>query len=46
MASFNTGKERYLPSQVQVSNGTAKLVAEPLAPLLRKQRLLSGSMHA
>src|SRR4026207_2556114 len=31
-ASFNTGKERYLPSQVQVSNGTAKLVAEPLVP--------------
>lgn len=31
-ASFNTGKERYLPSQVQVSNGTAKLVAEPLSP--------------
>ena len=31
-ASFNTGKERYLPSQVQISNGTAKLVAEPLAP--------------
>ena len=31
-SSFNTGKERYLPSQVQVSNGTAKLVAEPLVP--------------
>jgi beta-glucanase (GH16 family) len=31
-ASFNTGKERYLASQVQVSNGTAKLVAEPLSP--------------
>jgi hypothetical protein len=31
-ASFNMGKERYLPSQVQVSGGTAKLVAEPLAP--------------
>jgi hypothetical protein len=31
-ASFNSGKERYLPSQVQVSNGTAKLVAEPLSP--------------
>ena len=31
-ASFNTGKERYLPSQVQVANGTAKLVAEPLTP--------------
>src|SRR5262245_13602886 len=31
-ASFNTGKERYLPSQVQISNGTGKLVAEPLTP--------------
>lgn len=31
-ASFNHGKERYLPSQVQISNGTAKLVAEPLSP--------------
>ena len=31
-ASFNTGKERYLPSQVRISDGTAKLVAEPLAP--------------
>ena len=30
--TFNSGKERYLPSQVQVSNGTAKLVAEPLSP--------------
>lgn len=30
--SFNTGKERYLPSQVRISNGTAKLVAEPLSP--------------
>jgi hypothetical protein len=31
-ASFNAGKERYLSSQVQISNGTAKLVAEPLVP--------------
>jgi len=31
-ASFNTGKERYLPSQVQVGNGVARLVAEPLEP--------------
>ena len=31
-ASFNSGKERYLPSQVRISNGTAKLVAEPLSP--------------
>ena len=44
-SSFNTGKERYLPSQVQVSNGTAKLVAEPLAAPVREQCLLPGSMH-
>src|SRR5207245_1746397 len=31
-SSFNNGKEHYLPSQVQVSGGTAKLVAEPLVP--------------
>ena len=31
-ASFNSGKERYLPSQVQISGGTARLVAEPLTP--------------
>ena len=31
-ATFNQGKERYLPSQVRVNGGTAKLVAEPLSP--------------
>ena len=30
--TFNQGRERYMPSQVRVSNGTAKLVAEPLSP--------------
>jgi beta-glucanase (GH16 family) len=30
-ASFNHGRERYLPSQVTVSNGTAKLTAGPAA---------------
>ncbi len=29
-ASFNNGRELYQPGQVRVSNGTAKLVAEPL----------------
>jgi hypothetical protein len=29
-ASFNLGKETYKPEQVRVSDGTAKLVAEPL----------------
>jgi hypothetical protein len=31
-ASFNHGRERYLPSQVTVSKGTAKLTAAPLLP--------------
>jgi beta-glucanase (GH16 family) len=31
-ASFNLGKETYKPEQVRVSDGTAKLVAEPLLP--------------
>jgi beta-glucanase (GH16 family) len=31
-SSFNDGKEHYLPSQVQLSNGAAHLVAEPLNP--------------
>jgi hypothetical protein len=30
--TFNKGKETYRPEQVRVSNGTAKLVAEPLVP--------------
>src|SRR3981189_1591082 len=29
-STFNKGKEHYLPSQVQLSNGVAHLVAEPL----------------
>jgi beta-glucanase (GH16 family) len=31
-SSFNNGKEHYLPSQIQLSNGVAHLVAEPLTP--------------
>jgi beta-glucanase (GH16 family) len=31
-ASFNQGRERYLPGQVRVGDGTARLVAEPLSP--------------
>jgi beta-glucanase (GH16 family) len=31
-SSFNNGREHYQASQVQISNGTAKLVAEPLSP--------------
>jgi len=31
-STFNHGREHYQPSQVQVSNGTAKLIAAPLSP--------------
>ncbi|WP_185981870.1 family 16 glycosylhydrolase [Skermania sp. ID1734] len=31
-SSFNNGREHYLPSQVQISDGVAHLVAEPLNP--------------
>lgn len=31
-STFNQGREHYLPSQVVVSNGTAKLIAAPLSP--------------
>lgn len=41
-ASFNTGKEQYLPSQVQISNGTAKLVAEPLSPAVANSACYQG----
>jgi len=31
-STFNNGREHYQPSQVVVSNGTAKLIAAPLSP--------------
>lgn len=31
-SSFNKGRETYRPGQIRVSDGTAKLVAEPLLP--------------
>jgi hypothetical protein len=31
-STFNSGREHYEPSQVSVSNGTAKLIAAPLSP--------------
>lgn len=31
-STFNNGREHYMPSQVKVSNGTAKLIAAPLSP--------------
>jgi beta-glucanase (GH16 family) len=41
--SFNHGRERYLPSQVQVSGGTAKLIAEPLSPPYASTGCYNGS---
>jgi hypothetical protein len=40
--SFNTGREHYDPGQVRVSNGTAKLVAEPLMPPLSSTGCYQG----
>jgi hypothetical protein len=42
-ASFNNGRERYLPSQVVVSNGTAKLIAAPLSPAQASDACQGGS---
>jgi beta-glucanase (GH16 family) len=41
--TFNQGYERYLPSQVAVSNGTAKLVAAPLSPAYSSSGCYDGS---
>jgi hypothetical protein len=41
-SSFNSGKEHYQPSQVRLSNGTAKLVAEPLSPPLADSACYNG----
>jgi hypothetical protein len=41
-SSFNTGKEHYLPSQVQVNNGVAHLAAEPLNPPYINKGCYSG----
>jgi beta-glucanase (GH16 family) len=42
-SSFNHGKEHYLPSQVQLSNGVAHLVAEPLNPPYTDGSCYNGS---
>lgn len=42
-SSFNDGKEHYLPSQVQVSDGIARLVAEPLIPPYIDSACYNGS---
>ena len=41
-SSFNQGKETYKPEQVRVSNGTAKLVAEPLSPPMASTACYQG----
>ncbi len=41
--TFNHGRERYLPSQVVVSGGTAKLIAEPLSPPYASSACYTGS---
>jgi hypothetical protein len=42
-SSFNQGREHYQPSQVVVSNGTAKLIAAPLAPPYQTSACQNGS---
>ena len=41
-STFNTGREHYLPSQVKVSNGTAKLIAAPLSPAVSSSACQGG----
>jgi beta-glucanase (GH16 family) len=41
--TFNNGRERYYPSQVQLSGGTAKLVAEPMSPAVANAGCYQGS---
>ncbi len=40
--SFNQGRERYLESQNQVSNGTVKMIAAPLSPPYANNACLNG----
>jgi beta-glucanase (GH16 family) len=42
-SSFNNGREHYMPSQVVVSNGTAKLIAAPLNPPFANNACQNGS---
>ncbi len=42
-SSFNHGREHYLPSQVVVSGGTAKLIAAPLNPPYATSACQGGS---
>jgi beta-glucanase (GH16 family) len=43
--SFNTGREHYDPGQVRLSNGTAKLVAEPLSPTISSGGCYNGTCN-
>lgn len=40
--TFNQGREAYLPEQVTVSSGTAKLTAEPLSPPIGNSACYQG----
>lgn len=40
--SFNSGREHYAPEQIQVSNGTGKLIAAPLSPPLSSTGCYQG----
>jgi len=42
-STFNNGREHYQPSQVVVSNGTAKLIAAPLSPPYASSACQNGS---
>ncbi len=42
-STFNQGREHYQPSQVVVSNGTAKLIAAPLSPPYQTSACQNGS---
>jgi Glycosyl hydrolases family 16 len=42
-STFNNGREHYQPSQVVVSNGTAKLIAAPLSPPFPSSACQNGS---
>ena len=42
-STFNQGREHYQPSQVVVSNGTAKLIAAPLDPPYRSESCQGGA---
>jgi hypothetical protein len=42
-STFNNGREHYLPSQVVVSSGTAKLIAAPLSPAYSSSACQNGT---